>query len=210
MLRTVTDLRSLVRWTVRQGGVDDRRVGIVGHSLGGVLSSLVVAMEPNFAAGVLVMSSAGLHEVFASCANRAQRARRSILANLDWTMDDFRNSFEELLRPIEPLRYVGSIPAERVLLIDAAREAERRRSSIRGGSQQVAGKPFETVVVVGPDGNRIVDREAGVAGRSGKKAETASQLRECRPSDHRPRQATCAHRRIGVRNLAQSSGRGLR
>lgn len=116
---TVIDIRRVVDWAASQPDVDPERIALVGFSMGALVASVALATEPRFAAGILVMGGADLHEILAACDNEVADARALILARLGWSTDRFKRALERPLAGINPARLAGATDPSRVLIIEA-------------------------------------------------------------------------------------------
>ncbi len=115
----VIDIRRSIDWLEQQPDVDPDRIGLIGFSMGAVVSSLVVANEPRVAASVLAMGGAHLHEMFATCFGRAQQTRKILMSRFGWTKEIFQKKLEQPVMPINPARFAGNVDPTRVLMFEA-------------------------------------------------------------------------------------------
>ena len=120
---TVIDIRRVVDWAGSQPDVDPDRIALVGFSMGALVASVALANEPRFAAGILVMGGADLHEILATCDHEVAGARERILARLGWSLEQFTRALERPLAGINPARFAGATDPSRVLIIEAGADA---------------------------------------------------------------------------------------
>jgi hypothetical protein len=121
MRTAVIDLRRLLDWAERQPDLDPSRFGIAGFSIGAIVASLAMGVEPRFSAGVFLMGGGDLEEIFATCGQRdVKLARRSLYNRFGW--DD--QKLKEVSRPhfevVNPVRYAYAVDPSEVLLFDSA------------------------------------------------------------------------------------------
>jgi dienelactone hydrolase len=109
------DVDAARRWLEGQVEIDERRIGIVGISLGAVVGSLQLARDDRFRAGVLVLGGGDMAHIltkgaitfFARGRYRKQGLTREVL--------------REALAPVEPLTYARPLSSSRRLLMINAR-----------------------------------------------------------------------------------------
>jgi dienelactone hydrolase len=119
---TVIDIRRAVDWAQSQPDVDPERIALIGFSMGALVASVAVANEPRLAAGVLVMGGADPHEILAACDHEIEDARERVLAQLDWSLDQFKSAMQHELAGINPARFLGMADPSQVLIIEAAKD----------------------------------------------------------------------------------------
>jgi dienelactone hydrolase len=119
---TVIDIRRVVDWARTQPDVDPERIAVIGFSMGALVASVTLANEPRLAAGVLVMGGADPHEILAACNHEIERARKRVLEQLDWSLDEFRRKLAKALARVNPARFAGMVDPRRVLIIEAAKD----------------------------------------------------------------------------------------
>lgn len=118
---SIRDARQLLDWLVVQPEVDASRIGVAGISLGGILASLLHAVDPRVRAGFFVMAGGGLAEIIHDSAERPIRVFRDQMRGRldDPSRDDFLAWIRPYTEPVDPLRYAGRIRPESVLLTTA-------------------------------------------------------------------------------------------
>ena len=119
----VIDVRRLVDWAETRPEVDTRRIALVGFSMSAIVGSIALTNEPRFAAGVLVVGGADLHEVLAACNGRIRRTRELILERFGWSIEDFKEALKAPLAAINPVRFAGRLDPDRVLVIEAGEDS---------------------------------------------------------------------------------------
>jgi dienelactone hydrolase len=111
MRQGVCDVRRGISWLASRSNVERAELGVVGISLGGIVASLAVAVEPQARMGVFLLAGGDLSRIL-------------------WEMPEtkpFRQSWEAsgkgpadlkiLTDPYDPLTYAGRLSGKRVLLI---------------------------------------------------------------------------------------------
>jgi dienelactone hydrolase len=126
---TVIDIRRVVDWAQMQPDVDPERIALIGFSMGALVASVALANEPRLAAGVLVMGGADLNEILAACNHEIANTRERLLAQLDWSLEEFKRALQHELAGINPARFAGVTDPSRVLIIEAAKDTCVPRSA---------------------------------------------------------------------------------
>jgi hypothetical protein len=108
------------------------------------MSALVIATmlgnDQRAAAGVLMMGAANLADIFTACGDRAGEVRAHVLRSFGWTIEQYREFFDDLFGPADPVRYAGSYDPDRILMIDAMFDDCMPESS-RAALWEVTGHP---------------------------------------------------------------------
>jgi hypothetical protein len=115
----VVDMRRLVDWAEMQPEIDPDRIAFVGFSMSALVTATLLANEPHIAGGVLMMGAARFSDVFALCRNRAGEVRNHAMRAFGWTIDEYRDFFERLFAPADPVRFEGRYDPTKILMIDA-------------------------------------------------------------------------------------------
>lgn len=116
---TVADVRRLIDWAVARGDVDPQRIGIAGFSISAMVGAMVMAVDERVQAGVFVMGGAHLNEALGSCPRRTAAARENVLAQLDWSVDDFKNHLGQRLDPVEPIHFLPAVRGRNILVLES-------------------------------------------------------------------------------------------
>jgi dienelactone hydrolase len=119
---TVIDIRRLVDWAQAQPDVDPERIALIGFSMSALVASVALGNEPRFAAGILVMGGADIHEILAACNHEIANARERLLEQLGWSLEEFKRALQHQLAPIDPARFAGMADPSRMLIIEAAKD----------------------------------------------------------------------------------------
>lgn len=108
----VCDVRRGLRWLAQRPEVDPDRLGVTGISLGGVISSLVVSVDPDVRSGALLLAGGDLARILwdmpeAAPFRQAWEADGKTFADL-----------KALTDPYDPLTHAAGMKGKRVLMID--------------------------------------------------------------------------------------------
>ena len=122
----VINIQRGLRWLKEQPEVDPHRIGIMGISMGAILASLVIEMEPSFQAAVLFLGGGNLAEIFRTSREEpiAQFRKRFLeeLGSENGQQERYREIFfteaKRILRPVEPLQYPSRLDPDRILMIN--------------------------------------------------------------------------------------------
>lgn len=112
MRQAALDVRRLVDWLQAQPQIAQDKLGIVGISLGAIISALVLGVEPRLKSGVLVLGGANLAHVL---------WRSPLTMNVRGELRSKGIGYEQLRRemePVEPLTFLRGQYGERVLMIN--------------------------------------------------------------------------------------------
>ncbi len=112
--QSVADVRTVTDWLVRRPEVDPQRLGIVGASLGAVITHLAMGQDARLRAGVAFEAGGDLAEI----------DRTSYFRNLFFRKrEPFTNEEIAKLSTVDPLTYAHQNQPRRVLMVQAARDA---------------------------------------------------------------------------------------
>jgi dienelactone hydrolase len=114
MSQSAADVSAVLTWLGRQPGVDSRRIGIVGISLGAIIAHLAMGRDDRLTAGVAVLGGGNLAELRRTSLVFRLRHRRDP-SSLD-------AAAAERLRLVDPLTDASRNRPRRVLMIEAARD----------------------------------------------------------------------------------------
>ena len=112
--QAASDVRTVTSWLSVQPGIDPRRLGVVGISLGAIVAHLAMGEDERLTAGVAVLGGGDLPDL----------SQKSLLVRL------LRRLYSQPLDPatlgglrvVDPLTYAGRNRPRRVLMIEAARD----------------------------------------------------------------------------------------
>lgn len=111
MRQGVCDVRRGLRWLAARPEVDASRLGVTGISLGGIVSSLVAAVDPEVQTGVFLLAGGDLPQILwgmPEAAGFRETWRRS-----GRTLQDLRC----LTAPFDPITYADGLRGKRLLMI---------------------------------------------------------------------------------------------
>jgi predicted esterase len=60
---TVNDVRCMVEWATTSDNIDSGKIAIIGASMGGMISTIAMALEPRIAAGIFMVTGGNLEEM---------------------------------------------------------------------------------------------------------------------------------------------------
>jgi hypothetical protein len=112
--QSAADARAALDWLLNQPEVDRQRVGLVGVSLGAIVTHVVMGQDARVNGGVAILGGGNLPDLY----------RRSILFRLVHPRATRPLTADEMdrLRPLDPLTYAGRNRPRNVLMIQAARD----------------------------------------------------------------------------------------
>jgi dienelactone hydrolase len=121
-IASVREARCLLAWLEAGVGVGRDHLGVVGVSLGSLLATVLLAVEPTIRAGVLAVGGGDVATiVLESEEPRVIRYRRHRLLREKATRQDLRADFAQRL-DAEPLTYAPFVDARKVLFVTATRD----------------------------------------------------------------------------------------
>jgi hypothetical protein len=136
----VIDMRRLVDWAVMQEEIDASRIAFVGFSMSALVTATLVGNDARIAAAVFMMGAANFADVFATCGDRAGEVRAHALKEFGWSLTEYREFFQGLFGPADPVRFAGSYNPDRILMLDAMFDDCMPESS-RAALWEIAGHP---------------------------------------------------------------------
>lgn len=111
MRQGVCDVRRALVWLSSRDDVDPARLGVAGISLGGIVSSLVAAVDPSVRDGVFLLAGGDLSKILWDMPETA-KFRQSWEAS-GRTIADLKR----LTDPFDPLTYARGLAGKRLLMI---------------------------------------------------------------------------------------------
>lgn len=115
MTQAVLDIRRATAWLAQRPEVDATRLGIVGISLGGIMSALAATGEPRLKNVAIVLGGGKLADILWSNEIREARDFRE-----QWLAEGgTQTSFREALAPIDPATHGHLLKGRRVLMVAA-------------------------------------------------------------------------------------------
>lgn len=116
----VTDVMEGIDWLDTQSFVDRQHIGIIGVSMGAIISSIVAGADPRIKAGVFILGGGNLAGIlFSSTEPSVVSLRNRIEDEDDFTPQELRAEVERRLRNVDPLTYAGRLNPSRILMIGA-------------------------------------------------------------------------------------------
>ncbi len=111
MQQGVCDVRRALAWLAQRPDVDTARLGVTGISLGGIISSIVAAVDPSVRSGVFLLAGGDLSRILWGMPETA-RFRDSWQA-AGRTLADLK----ALTDPFDPLTYAQRLEGKHLLMI---------------------------------------------------------------------------------------------
>lgn len=116
--QTVIDIRRAIDWAVAQPGVDGGRVGILGVSLGGILSQLAMQADERVDAGAILISGQDLPLILKESGyTTVRRFKKSLLERYGVGEEELLEIAAKEFAPVDPKSYPGRIDPESILMI---------------------------------------------------------------------------------------------
>jgi dienelactone hydrolase len=111
MRQAVLDVRRAACWLAGRREVDPGRLGVAGISLGGIISSLVAAVDPAINEGVFLLAGGDLSSILWNMPEGAPYRKAWIESGR--TLADLK----ALTDPFDPLSYASRLAGKRLLMI---------------------------------------------------------------------------------------------
>ncbi|MDR3638363.1 MAG: alpha/beta hydrolase family protein [Isosphaeraceae bacterium] len=111
MRQGVCDVRRASGWLAGRPEIDARRLGVTGISLGGIVSSIAVAVDPALSCGAFLLAGGDLARVLWEMPEG--RKYRKLWVDSGRTFDDLK----KLTDPYDPLSYAHRLVGKRLLMI---------------------------------------------------------------------------------------------
>ena len=102
VIQTIIDLRRAVDFLETRPEIDRDRIGYAGGSMGGILGSLFVSVEPRIKAAVIVVGGGNLPLMIKTSRHYATPAIRARLKELGISYEQLG----EILAPIDPINFI--------------------------------------------------------------------------------------------------------
>ena len=112
---TVTDVRRVIDWAVSRDEVDEKMIGIIGASAGGMISAITMSIERRILAGIFITMGGNNEELSWGAENNAGRTMHSC------SRDECRNAYSKYPRYLEEVTRKGFqnvTPAKECFLFD--------------------------------------------------------------------------------------------
>jgi poly(3-hydroxybutyrate) depolymerase len=115
MTQAVLDIRRAAAWLRSRPEVNPDRVGVMGISLGGIMSALSGAAEPRFDRVAIFLGGGNFAEfLWDSPLRQAEEFRRDWIAS-----GGTRDSFAKVLRPVDPVTHGPLLRGKQVLMVES-------------------------------------------------------------------------------------------
>jgi hypothetical protein len=111
MRQGVCDVRRAAVWLAARKDVDPGRIGVSGISLGGIVSSLVAAVDPSIHEGAFLLAGGDLATILWEMPEGA--AYRKLWIEAGRTKEDLK----ALTAPFDPLTYAAGLKGKRLMMI---------------------------------------------------------------------------------------------
>lgn len=123
LIRGVVGIRMILDVTSHWKGVDTQRIGSIGQSLGSIINSILLGIEPRVQAGVLVAGGGHWPQIFAeSEESRVAQYRKRIMAMKGFkNVDEFYNYFHRSVK-LDGLYFAHLREAEDINFIIAGKD----------------------------------------------------------------------------------------
>jgi hypothetical protein len=136
-------LRQTLEWIEQQERLDAKRIGALGISYGGIMHSVLAAVDERVQFHVLMLSAGPLPDVLITCRDgQIRRQIKAMLENNDWDKAELHGELAKVIRT-DPMRVAGAVDSERMLVYTAAfdrvvgAENSRRLWRAQGRPQRV-------------------------------------------------------------------------
>ncbi len=133
--RSVMEVRRAASWLEGRAEVDPKRLGLVGNSLGGIVGSLVLGVDPRFRRAALTMTGADLPAILYNDA----LGWRDLLATGGHTRDQVAHQ----LRGVEPLTLAPRARAVDLIMINGEDDEVIPRASATALQQAIGADRIE-------------------------------------------------------------------
>jgi len=148
LVRVVCAQRAFLAWVAEREGIDRGRIGCFGISMGGILATLLAAVEPRLDCAVICLAGGDFGELVVSADEiKLERWVRERLAadgiSAAELQERIRREFE-----VEPLHFAPAVDPRRVLFVAARWDGVIPRSS-REALWQALGRPERVDVPLG-------------------------------------------------------------
>ncbi len=116
---TVIDIRRLIAWAHARPAVAPNPTTVVGFSIGAIVGALVAGTDDQVHGGVFAIGGGHVDQIITTCGGKARRFRDTARERTNIAPERFATMLNEILDPIDPVHYAGTIDPRNVLVIDA-------------------------------------------------------------------------------------------
>ncbi len=113
MRQGILDVRRALAWLASRPEIDPARLGVTGISLGGIISSVVAAVDPSIDRVAILLAGGGLADILWNMPEREAKVYREAWIASGRTFADL----EALVRPYDPLTHAAGLKGKHVLMI---------------------------------------------------------------------------------------------
>ena len=118
--QTIIDARQSLDWLLRQQDVQKDKVSVIGISLGALHAAIFMSADSRVHAGVFVLGGGNLPLILSTSNEPHITAYRTWLqTQLKKDGKDLKATLQKFSPPVDPLTYAHSLPADKILFIDA-------------------------------------------------------------------------------------------
>ena len=115
MTQAVLDIRRAATWLEHRREVDAKQLGVMGISLGGIMSGLSAAAEPRFKKVAMYLAGGNLHAaIWDSGISEVKPYRERWLA-----AGETRESFIKKMEDVDPITYAPKLRNREILMVNA-------------------------------------------------------------------------------------------
>ncbi|MEX0678290.1 MAG: alpha/beta hydrolase family protein [Pirellulales bacterium] len=116
MTQAALDIRQAAGWLAAQQEIDDKQIGVLGISLGGITAALAAGIEPRLTKACLILAGGDMGEV-------AWQSTEMTELREHWTAAGHtKEELFEVLRPVDPVTYARPVPGRKILMLNASRD----------------------------------------------------------------------------------------
>ena len=111
MRQGICDVRRATSWLSSRPEIDAKRLGVSGISLGGIVSSVAVAVDPSIREGAFLLAGGDLSKILWEMPEGAEY--RTLWIRSGRSLDDLK----KLTDPFDPLTYASKLVGKRVFMM---------------------------------------------------------------------------------------------
>lgn len=121
--QAVNEVQNVIDWASNEQAVDTNRIGIIGFSLGAMVAPIAMGLDGRIGVGAFAMGGGNPQDIFSYAEDgqytNFRKLRENAMKRFGKTRDEFKNMVGEMLAPVDPNHFVGTIPPSKVLVFDA-------------------------------------------------------------------------------------------
>ena len=125
MRQGVLDIRQATAWLASRPEIDERRLGITGISLGGIMSALAAGIEPRLTSCAIYLAGGD----FANVLWHHEDGKAAAFRRAWQEAGGDQKTFAEILRPVDPCTYGHCLAGRRILMVNATEDEVIPRAS---------------------------------------------------------------------------------